>query len=85
MSSKTTSPAGPVDEPSVVGRAAEAGTDPDPIGDELPFESPEFGVGGFFPRLDSPPVADPGTDPGTDASPPLPDLPSDLVAARRGD
>ena len=53
MSSQTTSPDVPVDEPSTVESPADAGAEPAPTGDDLPFESPEFGVGGFLPHLDT--------------------------------
>jgi len=51
MSSQTASPETPVDEPSTAESPADAGTDPAPTGDDLPFESPELGVGGFLPHL----------------------------------
>ena len=58
MSSQTASPDVPVDDPWVArpaaataGSPAEAGTDSK--GDDLPFESPEFGVEGFLPHLDA--------------------------------
>ena len=54
MFSRTTSPDVPVVEPSTAVSPAEAGTDPPLAGDdELPFESPELGVGGFLPHLDA--------------------------------
>ena len=53
MSTKTTSSNVSVDEPSTAEAPAEVGTDPAPTGDDLPFESPEFGVGGFLPHLDA--------------------------------
>lgn len=53
MSSNTTTPDVPVDEPSTAEAPAEAGTDSAPTGDELPFESAEFGVGGFLPHLEA--------------------------------
>ncbi len=52
MSTYTTSPSVPVDEETIVETSAE--TYPGPTGDDLPFESPEFGVGQFFPHLDAP-------------------------------
>ena len=79
MSSKTTSPDVPSHGPSALETAAEAGTRQAPTGDELPFESPEFGVIGFLPHLDAPPSPDHVTDP----SPPGPDLSPDPVAAQR--
>lgn len=57
MSTKTANPDVFVDEPSTVdtpAAPADPGTDPSPIGEELAFESPEFGVGHFFPHLDAP-------------------------------
>ena len=58
MSSQTISPNVPVDDPPtpVTPAAVAAATevDPTPSSDELPFESPEFGVGGFLPHLDDP-------------------------------
>jgi hypothetical protein len=53
MSSQTASPDVPVDEPSTAESPAEAGTDPVATGDDLPFEWPELGVGGFLPHLDA--------------------------------
>ena len=53
MSSQTVSPDVPVDEPSTTESPADAGTDPVATGDDLPFESPELGVGGFLPHLDT--------------------------------
>ena len=53
-SSTTTGPTVPLDEPSTAGPPLAPHTDPDPTGDELPFESPEFGVGAFFPHLVTP-------------------------------
>ena len=53
MSSTTTTADVLVDEPSTAETPAEGWADPAPTGDELPFESPEFGVGGFFPHLDA--------------------------------
>ena len=56
MSSQTTTPAVPVDEPYAVETSTTppgAGPEPAVNGDEPPFESPEFGVGGFFPHLDA--------------------------------
>jgi hypothetical protein len=52
MSTKTTGSNVSVDEPSTA-PPTELGTDPAPTGDDLPFESPEFGVGGFLPHLDA--------------------------------
>lgn len=55
MSSKTTtSPDVSFDEPTTAATPADPGVDPATTGDELPFESPEFGVSGFFPHLGSP-------------------------------
>ncbi len=53
MSSQTVSPDVPVDEPSTAESPAEVGTDPVATGDDLPFEWPELGVGGFLPHLDT--------------------------------
>ena len=53
MSSQTASPDVPVDEPSTTESPADAGTDPAVPEDDLPFESPEFGVEGFLPHLDA--------------------------------
>ena len=53
MTSTTTNPAVPVDEPSTLEVPADGGIDPVPPGDDLPFESPEFGVEGFLPHLDA--------------------------------
>jgi hypothetical protein len=53
MSSQTASPDVPVDEPSVLEPTADAEIDPTSAGDDLPFESPELGVGGFLPHLDA--------------------------------
>ena len=57
MSNQTTSPEVPVDEPSTAQTppdATDAASDQAPTDDSLPFESPEFGVGGFFPHLEAP-------------------------------
>ena len=54
MSSQTASPDVPVDEPQASESPADAGIDPTAAGDDLPFESPELGVGGFLPHLDTP-------------------------------
>ena len=54
MSSTTSSPEAPVDARSTSEQPLEAGTSPPLTCDTLPFESPEFGVGGFFPQLDTP-------------------------------
>ncbi len=56
MNSQIATPDVPVDAPSTAQTPteAQAGTGPAPIGEEFPFESPEFGVGGFFPHLDAP-------------------------------
>jgi len=54
MSTKTSSPDVFIDEPSTVDAPADPGTDPALIGEDLAFESPEFGVGQFFPHLDAP-------------------------------
>jgi hypothetical protein len=53
MSTKTTTPDVPVDEPSTAETLAELEPGAAPTGDEPPFESPEFGVGGFFPHLEA--------------------------------
>ena len=53
MSSQTASPDVPVDEPPTPESPADAGIDPTSAGDDLPFESPELGVGGFLPHLDT--------------------------------
>lgn len=53
MSSTTITADVPVDEPSTAETPADGWADSAPAGDELPFESPEFGVGGFFPHLDA--------------------------------
>ena len=62
MSSQTTSPNRPVDEPTravqtgmpstAASAESRAGIDPPGVEDEFPFESSEFGVGGFLPHLD---------------------------------
>ncbi len=54
MSTRTSSPDVFIDEPSTVDAPADPGTDPALIGEDLAFESPEFGVGQFFPHLDAP-------------------------------
>ncbi|MCA1781420.1 MAG: hypothetical protein ABR500_06005 [Dermatophilaceae bacterium] len=57
MSSKPTSPEVLVDAPSTathVPTPADVWTEPTSPGDAPPFESPEFGVGGFFPHVDEP-------------------------------
>ena len=58
MSSQTVSPNVHVDDPPTTETPAEVAArveiDPAPSSDELPFESPEFGVGGFLPHLDDP-------------------------------
>jgi hypothetical protein len=53
MSSQTASPEVPVDEQPAPESPADAGIDPTSAGDDLPFESPELGVGGFLPHLDT--------------------------------
>ena len=53
MSSQTASPDVPVDESPAPEPPADAGSDPTSAGDDLPFESPEFGVEGFLPHLDA--------------------------------
>jgi hypothetical protein len=53
MSTKTTGPEVPVDERSTAETRAEAGSEPAPTGDGLPFECAEFGVEGFLPHLDA--------------------------------
>jgi hypothetical protein len=53
MSTKTTGPEVPVDERSTAETRAEAGSEPVPTGDGLPFECAEFGVEGFLPHLDA--------------------------------
>ena len=53
MSTTTTGPKAPVDERSTAETRAEAGPEPAPSGDGLPFECAEFGVEGFLPHLDA--------------------------------
>jgi hypothetical protein len=53
MSTTTTGSPAPVDERSTAQMPPEAGTDPVPSGDGLPFECAEFGVEGFLPHLDA--------------------------------
>ncbi len=53
MSTKTSGPQAPVDERSTAELTPEAGTEPVPSGDGLPFECAEFGVEGFLPHLDA--------------------------------
>ena len=50
MSGKTVEPQALVEEQTTAEAPAE--TDPDPDAYDLPFESAEFGVGGFLPHLD---------------------------------
>lgn len=70
--SQTPTPNVPLDEPTTAPTAGEplngiepglpAGIDPPDTGDdEFPFESSEFGVGGFLPHLDADAPADGGT------------------------
>jgi|GEM_PF-1094444 len=62
--SQTTSPKVPFDQPTASQPVGEplGGIDPAIIeGDEFPFESSEFGVGGFLPHLDAAAPADGGT------------------------
>jgi hypothetical protein len=53
MSTTTNGRETPVDERSTAETRAEAGSDPVPTGDGLPFECAEFGVEGFLPHLDA--------------------------------
>ena len=53
MSTKTISPEVPVDERSTAETPTDPVTDPASVGEGLPFESPEFGLGGFLPHLDA--------------------------------
>lgn len=50
----TPDPPSTAETPAQASAEAQAGTGPAPTGQEFPFESPEFGVGGFFPHLDAP-------------------------------
>ncbi|WP_193315307.1 hypothetical protein [Nostocoides sp. F2B08] len=52
MSTESSTPDVPVDESTAL--------DPPGTEDEFPFESPEFGVGGFLPHLDPPNLTDGG-------------------------
>lgn len=53
MSTETSTPDVTVDEPiKTATRADSTALDPPGTGDAFPFESSEFGVGGFLPHLD---------------------------------
>ncbi len=53
MSTKTIGPEAEVDQWPTAEITAEAGAEPLPTGDGLPFECAEFGVEGFLPHLDA--------------------------------
>lgn len=53
MSTESSTPDVPVDESTdITTRADSTALDPQGTDDEFPFESSEFGVGGFLPHLD---------------------------------
>ncbi len=54
MSGKTVRPQALVEGQTAAEEPAGSKTDPSPDDDGFPFESAEFGVGGFLPHLDGP-------------------------------
>ncbi len=54
MSGKTVRPPALVEEQTTAEAPAGSQSDPNPDAYDLPFESAEFGVGGFLPHLDEP-------------------------------
>ncbi len=52
MSGKTVEPEALVEEQTTTEEPTGSETDPSPEDDGFPFESAEFGVGGFLPHLD---------------------------------